>query len=348
MRRSCVGLLLAVALSTTACVQKIILSSHQDPADAGVPGDGGLLDARGDRWLPPPPDGYVPPPDGGAPAADGAPHPADGPRPADGAPAPQSDASPNGPQPGDGVQWLDYPALNSTTGSGWGPLLTDIAQHIPQNQLSTYWDSDPITAAHETSHGIHAYLRNYYNNTGSAANGFYVLGSKAAIVKEPNMRKSDVAGYIPSELRGMRFSLYITGQTEWDDTPLYVWDEWNAYLNGTAVGVDLATAGNWTSGWQDGCMGTLEFVIYGLAVGMAARDHDAAYFSSYRQFTEFMAWNLRRSMQTYAACAVLPEFAWDEQDQLLAKLRTGAAGDAMRQFARTTFGAAWTQQVLGF
>ena len=162
------------------------------------------------------------------------------------------------------------------------------------------------------------------------------------------MRKSDVAAYIPTALRGMRFDLYITGQTAWDDTPLYVWDEWNAYLNGTAVGVDIATAGNWTSGWQDGCMGTIEFVVYALAVGMAAKDHDAAYFSSYRQFTEFMAWNLRRSMQTYLACAVLPEFAWDEQDQFYATLKTGAAGDPMRQFARTTFGAAWTQQILGF
>jgi hypothetical protein len=335
MRCWALGLPMAVALLSTACVQEIILSSHHAAGDGGVAvADGAPGDARGDRWLPAPPDGYAPAAhDGAAPAADAAPA------------AP--DAAPAGPQPGDGVQWLDYGPLSSTTGAGWGPVLTDIAQHLPSSQLATYWDSDPITAGHETSHGIHAWLRNNFNDTGVAANGFYVLGSRAVIVEEPGMRKSDVAAYVPASLRGSRFSLYITGQTEWDDTPLYVWDEWNAYVNGTAVGVDLATAGAWTSGWQDACMGTLEFVVYALAVGMAVRDHDAAYFASYRQFTEFLAWNLRRSMQSYLACAALPDFAWDEQDQLYAALRTGADADAMRQFARATFGAAWTQQVLG-
>ena len=334
--------LVAAALQAAVlagCVSTILHYPEDD--DGGLLPDGARL-RNDDGGTAREQDGSMPPDlrDGGMPGEDA--------QPARDAAPPQTDAGPIGPQPGDGVEWLQFTPLNSRTGSSWGAVLTDVAQHIPEEQLSIYWDSDPVTAGHETTHSIHAYLRNYRNTTGTRANGFYVLEDRAVIVREPGIRKSQVASYVPTELRGYRFSLYITGQAEWDDTPLYVFDEWNAYVNGTAVAVDLATSGRWTYGWQDACMGTLEFVIYSLAVGMAVKDKDASYFASYRQFREFLAWNLRRSMQTYTACAVLPDFAWDEQDRLLAALRTSSAAEAMRAFARETFGAAFTNEVLGF
>ena len=43
----------------------------------------------------------------------------------------------------------------------WGGALTDIADHLPAQYGDQYWDADAITAGHETSHGIHAHLRNY-------------------------------------------------------------------------------------------------------------------------------------------------------------------------------------------
>ena len=95
------------------------------------------------------------------------------------------------------------------------------------------------TNAHETGHGIHSYLRNKYTaELGKRVNGFYGLSGRGIIVQEPNIRKSQVNRFIPSSVRGYRFPLYLERQKEWDDTPLYIYDEWNAYVLGGKCCVD--------------------------------------------------------------------------------------------------------------
>jgi hypothetical protein len=256
--------------------------------------------------------------------------------------------APAAPQPGDGVEWFTWDDQQRRSNPAWGADLTDVANHLPASYGTQYWDDDPVTASHETSHGIHAHLRVYVHQGSPRVNAFYVLDDQAAFVEEPGIRKSAVATYVPASLRGSRFSLYITGQTAWDDTPLYVWDEWNAYVNGAEVGVDQATHGLWNRGWRDAVMGPIEFNVYALATAMAVRAGDPDYFASNTQFREFLAWNLRRSMELFRAGRELPEFAWEQQDAYYDKLRTSADAEALRGFARETFGGAWTQDVLGF
>jgi len=271
---------------------------------------------------------------------------ADGGTSVDGAPL-DLDA-PAAPQPGDGVVWTTWNDVQSRTDPAWGTALADIANHLPASYGDQYWDADPITAGHETSHGIHAHLRVYVHQGSERVNAFYVLGDRAAYVVEPGIRKSAVATYVPASLRGSRYALYVTGQTAWDDTPLYLWDEWNAYVNGAAVGVDLATHGLWTRGWRDAVMGPLEFCTYALATGMAVRAGDPTYFAANTQFKEFLAWNLRRAMDLFRAGRTLPDFTWADQDAYYARLQSSADAAALRQFARDTYGATWTQTVLGF
>ena len=244
--------------------------------------------------------------------------------------------------PGDNVQWINYPEQQSLSNQSWGDKLTDIVRHLPSQYGNTYYDSDKITHGHETSHGIHAHLRNTENNTGQQANGFYVFDNRAAIIVEPNIRKSHVAAYVPQELRGTRFSLYITGSSAWDDTPLYVWDEWNAYVNGGEVGVDLVNSGKWTYPWRDGVMGQLEFAVYAIAVARAVAEHDATYFAQNTQFKEFLAWNLRRCMSSYREGAAMSAFAWDRQDSYYEALRTSAAAAPIRDFVTATYSAEFT------
>ncbi len=179
--------------------------------------------------------------------------------------------APAGPQPGDGVVWTTWNDVQSRSNPAWGADLTDIANHLPSSYGNQYWDADPITAGHETSHGIHAHLRVYVHQGSERVNAFYVLGDKAAYVVEPGIRKSAIAAHVPASLRGSRYALYITGQVAWDDTPLYIWDEWNAYVNGAEVGVDMATSGLWTRGWRDAVMGPIEFNVYALATAMAVK-----------------------------------------------------------------------------
>ena len=130
--------------------------------------------------------------------------------------------------------------------------MTDIVNHLPRSYGNTYYDSNRITHGHETTHGINSHLRNYKNDTGRRANGFYVLNNRGVIVPEPNMRKSAVGRYVPASLRGSRYGTYISGSRAWDDTPTYVLDEWVSYTNGGAVGIDLNRSGSWNESWQDG------------------------------------------------------------------------------------------------
>ncbi len=261
-------------------------------------------------------------------------------------PPPTPDAAPTD-EPGSNVDWLTFPKQQNLSDSSWGAVLTDIACHLPSEYGNMYYDSDKVTHGHETTHGINSHLRNNFNDTGQHANGFYVLGDKAAIVVEPDIWKHDVAQYVPSELRGPRFDLYITGSTAWDDTPLYVWDEWVAYTNGGEVGVNLVSSGLWSYGWRDAVMGQLEFTVYALALGMAVRDLDPTYFENNTQFREFMAYNMKRAMDVFRQGRVMSDFAWDTQDAYYDTLRNSEAAADLVMFARTTFGWTWANQVLG-
>lgn len=242
--------------------------------------------------------------------------------------------------------WMELPAQNTETGAGWGEVLTDIVQHCPPGWVGIYYDPDPVTRGHETSHGIHAFLRNEHNHTGRRANGFYLLGDRAVIVAEPAMRKSDVAPYVPPSLRGMRYDLYVTGMGAWDDTPLYLWDEWVAYTNGTAVGIDLVERGLWNGGWRDACMGTVEFAVYATAVGMAVEDLDPASFEPGGQLRAFLAWHLVRSLDLFRRCARLSPFAWDEQDAYFESLIDAPDARPLRDFLRRSYGAGFTERLL--
>ena len=53
-------------------------------------------------------------------------------------------------------------------------------------------------------------------------------------------------------------------------------------------------------------------------------------------------------MQLFETGRAMTELAWDDQDDYAAELRTGAATEGLRAFARATWGDAWTADVLGF
>lgn len=248
--------------------------------------------------------------------------------------------------PGAGLQLIAYPAQQQRQDARWGEALADIVNHLPASYGNTYYDADKVTYGHETSHGIHSHLRNNFNNLGRRANGFYVLRDRAALVPEPPIRKSAVGAHVPQSLRGSRFAMYITGQQAWDDTPLYVWDEWNAYVNGSEVAVDLHRRGLWDQGSRDAVEGTLEFVVYAVAVAMAVEAADAGWLRENPQMLEFLAWNTERAMRLFREGAALAPFQRASQDAYLERMRSSADAEAWRGFARRVFGAAWADAVL--
>ena len=263
-----------------------------------------------------------------------------------------AEADPDGPAANDPtacVQWTSWAAQQPTIGqTAWGTQLIDIAQHLPASYGDQYWSDDAITAGHETTHGIQAHLRNYVAPQSIGYNAFYVLGNKAAIVAEPHMRKSDIKPHIVQALRGSRYQLYLEQQTEWDDTPLYVFDEWTAYINGAEVGVGQVESNLYKGDWTDAVMGPLEFTVYAIATAATIKDKDPTYYNSNMQFRCFPAWNIARAMQLFNAGRTMSQFSWATQDAYATALRTGSGAADLRTFARMTWGATWTQQVLGF
>jgi hypothetical protein len=205
-----------------------------------------------------------------------------------------------------------------------------------------------MTAGHETTHGINSELRNNWNTTGKKANGFYVLGDRAAIIVEPNIRKSDCAEFIPASLHGSRYDTYITGQTEWDDTPTYVFDEWTAYTNGGAVSVDLVQHGLYHGGWTDAVYGALEFVVYSTAIAQAVQKGDPTYWASAdgTQFKEFVAFSVKRAMDVYRAGSTMSEYTFADEDTFYSNKKSSPDAAGWRAFVSSLFGADWTNEVI--
>jgi hypothetical protein len=144
-------------------------------------------------------------------------------------------------------------------------------------------------------------------------NGFYLGNDIAILLEEPNIRKSQVAEFILPQFRKSRFNTYITGQTAWDDTPLYICDEWNAYIWGTECAVELGKKGNQQNKGTDISMGPIEFMIYVLGMCLTIKKYDPDYLDE--NFMEFINFQVERSMKSVNEC--LKYFDWAETRQLL-------------------------------
>ncbi len=111
------------------------------------------------------------------------------------------------------------------------------------------------TNAHETAHAIASSLR-----TQQGWNGFYLGSGRGYVLPEPAMRLQDVQ--VPMRHRGWRHDTYLVDQRRWwNDQPLYIIDEWVAYITGGSVALDDHNAGRGTER-SDCVSGCHEFMIY--------------------------------------------------------------------------------------
>lgn len=218
-------------------------------------------------------------------------------------------------------------------------VYADVLSHSPKSPFGDH--EGRATNTHETSHSVHNYLRNLYSSDGKKRCGFYVLDGKAVVLEEPGIRKSQVADFVPQSLRSYRFNLYLAGQMAWDELPLYVYDEWVAYVLGGMCNVQDVEAGRISGGWTDGVSGCLELSIYSVALSMAVKRHDPVYWESHPEFRLFTTWMLRRAQETYMMGHAMEEFKWEDQDRLLKLLLTSPDAEAMRQFIRENLDGVW-------
>lgn len=92
---------------------------------------------------------------------------------------------------------------------------------------------DYITWGHEATHFINSNIR--YNKIGY--NGLYLVSlNQGFLLKEPeHIHILSVWTSIPKENRCDVYDLYFEQSKSWRDKPLYVYDEFSAYVNGACV-----------------------------------------------------------------------------------------------------------------
>ena len=224
------------------------------------------------------------------------------------------------------------------------------------------------TIAHELTHGTNSHLRNLKKGF----SGFFVPYQGALYVKDTRAKRIHLAQFIPEELRGIdgtggRFHDYVqtasgqepdagtyfdptNGKKLWGETDVfYLWDEWNAYLNGGRAYLEAEQKfgkENW-----DGLAGPVEFLVYSLAGLRAIQAHDKAYYESahYQEaksvFT-FFAEETVKLLEEGQDSSLSPQKA----EAYLERLRFSKSIDALelRQFIQSEFGSDWTSRVLGF
>lgn len=226
--------------------------------------------------------------------------------------------------------WTHYPPVRNVT--HLGKVLSDIESHMPAGHH--YTASNKITWAHETTHGINANIRNKYFQSGRKINAFYVLENRACIIEEPKTTIRRVAQMVPQSLRGQTYNLYLVKQAgQWNNEPLYLFDEWVAYTNGSACGKDLKNVEYWSEVWF-----MFEFNVYCLTVAQVVKQECPNYDD--KQFKAFLMWQLERTMQIFQGEEKARAY-WE-------KVKTSPDAENLRQFARSYLGAEWCKEVLGF
>lgn len=244
------------------------------------------------------------------------------------------------------IAWPKVRAVDSSLGK----VLGDIESHMPAGHI--YKDSDKITWGHETTHGINSNIRNrnqkwevkykpkfflfrekYLVKAAARVNGFYCLEDRAAVIIEPPSTIRAAAAKVPPSLRGGVYNLYLVQQAgSWNDTPLYIFDEWVAYTNGSEVRKDLGITSR-----AETVTYMMEFNVYAMSLAMAVKEK-GGYDDT--QFKAFLMWNMERTVRIYNSET--------EATAYLNKLRNNSDAENLRTFARSYFGAEWCKEILGF
>lgn len=242
------------------------------------------------------------------------------------------------------VRWIPHrPVTRRSKGKD---LYADILNHT--REYESFKDSGLMADAHENAHGVNADLINKYS-VGRLVAGFYVGENRSLVLDHPAIRIEHAHEFIPPALREYRFPVYmVEKEADWGDYPLYIYDEWVAYLLSARVGLELIKNGEYEDGPNDGVMGCLELAIYATAIAMATEQYDPEYFESNEQFRAFTAWMLRESFDTFLRGRRIRVFRFDRQDALYETLCTADEAKEMRDFLVRTYGRDWVRDNLGF
>jgi len=218
-----------------------------------------------------------------------------------------------------------------------------VSNHVSEDTfyadvINHYYDRlhypDIMTMTHETTHMINSDIRN--KNSGNV--GFYVGNNNACIFPQPNFTKDKIAQFVPTALQGLSFNEYVVGMREWNDSPLYLYDEWRAYINGAKAAVEYVEKGLYKDGWTNAVSNPLEFSVYVCATLLAIKQYAPNYLNNTPNYLRYTNYSLMNSYDVYMRGSVMEQFKWNKQDAYLAALRTDST---ISNVLATYFNGVW-------
>ena len=199
-------------------------------------------------------------------------------------------------------------------------ILADLESQVPVSVGNKYRAQQPITHGHEATHAINDRL----SKKGYQA--VYLLNKQYVTYKIPNVKLSDVQSHIPENLQLHRYHTYVVKQAtvryetiegqsilifSHENNPLYLLNEWVAYNNGAAVGLELAGLGFCPPHKNDLLVAPLEMSVYILGLCCAIKDKDPQYWNNAKDFKIFLRNELKRARKYYDEGQKLECFAWE-------------------------------------
>jgi hypothetical protein len=230
--------------------------------------------------------------------------------------------------------WSDYPPVQSGLNEKeLGAVLLDIESHCPNpyivgGRVLNYRDSNKVTWAHETTHGVNAWCRLKHNGW----NAYYCLNNKVAFVKEQPVTIDQIAYNVPPSMRRHIFKSYLLGtqRDQWNSRSTYLLDEWSAYTNGVEVALEL----NHETGAGE-CKYMLEFTAIALTYATYFRDPDP-------QLTNYIGWNTNRCIELYRRARNNPKMNPKDLDETWNAFVKNDDCKFIQERCYKIYGAKWT------
>ncbi len=252
------------------------------------------------------------------------------------------------------------PVSTKYSESRYGSVLADIFNHAiaEKGYQPIHLSGDPVTQAHETTHGINSVMRNkpeylFSRPTGPGitsgfGNSFYIERGCSVVMPEPyKTRKSWVLQSVPKSLQFSRKDTYIRGQLSFEDRPLNLMDEFSAYINGSRTAVDQNKRGIWRDLGRDSITGAVEFIPMALGLGMTFAKHEPEYFKQSPQFLNLLKVQIERAVTVYNDASKIPGMLKQTESTVLNNLKNAADAEPMRVWVKKTYGEEWAKTVLG-
>ena len=250
-----------------------------------------------------------------------------------------------------------YPEQNQRSNKNWGRALTDIARHLPAGAEydGAYRrfteDYDLVTAGHEWTHYLNAYLCEHETTA------YYLMGNKYITLAVPKKLRG-ILPDVPGCLQGNLYKLYfVTARASARFDPLYLFNEWTAYANDVTVAVDQLAEGKPLNPFMPDATqpytagNVLEFTFYGCAVGMAVKKHDPQYYASEagQKLRDFITFNALRSLEVYGKALKRVELNQDDarNPKLLNDFRRSADTAEMRAWVKADLDTDLANALLG-